>query len=35
MLRRTFLALATGVAALGLGLGGVSAQDLPKLKQKE
>jgi ABC-type sugar transport system substrate-binding protein len=35
MLRRTFLALATGVAALGLGLGGVSAQDLPKLKQKD
>ncbi|MFL5128531.1 MAG: ABC transporter substrate-binding protein [Microvirga sp.] len=35
MLRRTFLALATGVAAIGLGLGGASAQDLPKLKQKE
>ena len=35
MLRRTFLALATGVAALGLGLGGVSAQELPKLKQKD
>src|SRR5688572_19500432 len=35
MLRRTFLALATGVAAIGLGLGGASAQDLPKLKQKD
>jgi galactofuranose transport system substrate-binding protein len=35
MLRRTFLALATGVAAIGLGLGGASAQELPKLKQKE
>ena len=35
MLRRTFLALATGVAALGLGLGGVSAQELPKLEQKD
>src|SRR5919205_1848855 len=35
MLRRTFLALATGVAAIGLGFGGVSAQELPKLKQKE
>src|SRR5919206_2767413 len=35
MLRRTFLALATGVAAIGLGLGGVSAQELPKLKQKD
>jgi ABC-type sugar transport system substrate-binding protein len=35
MLRRTFLALATGVAAIGLPLGGVSAQELPKLKQKD
>src|SRR5688572_2807220 len=35
MLRRTFLALATGVAAIGLGLSGASAQELPKLKQKE
>src|ERR671917_241559 len=35
MLRRTFLALATGVAAFGLGLGGVSAQELPKLQQKD
>src|SRR3954466_14232499 len=35
MLRRTFLALATGVAAIGLGLGGVSAQELPKLKKKD
>ncbi|MDF2688803.1 MAG: sugar transporter substrate-binding protein, partial [Microvirga sp.] len=35
MLRRTFLALVTGVAAIGLGLGGASAQELPKLKQKE
>ncbi|WP_239467882.1 ABC transporter substrate-binding protein [Microvirga arvi] len=35
MLRRTFLALATGVAAIGLGLGGASAQELPKLKQKD
>ena len=35
MLRRTFLTLATGVAAFSLGLGGVSAQELPKLKQKD
>src|SRR5918994_638404 len=35
MLRRTFLALATGVAAMSLGLAGASAQELPKLKQKE
>ena len=35
MLRRTFLALATGVAAIGLGLGGATAQELPKLKQKD
>src|SRR5687767_1085259 len=35
MLRRTFLTLAAGVAALGLGLAGASAQDLPKLKAKD
>src|SRR3712207_6847613 len=35
MLRRTFLALAAGVAAIGMGAGAVSAQELPKLKQKD
>jgi ribose transport system substrate-binding protein len=35
MLRRTFLALATGVAAVGFGFAGVSAQELPKLKAKD
>ena len=35
MHRRTFLALATGVAAFSLALGGASSQELPKLKQKE
>jgi ribose transport system substrate-binding protein len=35
MLRRTFLTLAAGVAALGLAAGAVSAQELPKLKQKD
>jgi ABC-type sugar transport system substrate-binding protein len=35
MLRRTFLALATGVAAMSLGLAGASAQELPKLKQQK
>ena len=35
MLRRTFLALAAGAAAVALTLGGASAQDLPKLKQKD
>src|SRR5690349_3337735 len=34
MLRRTFLALVSGIAAVGFGLG-ASAQELPKLKQKE
>jgi ABC-type sugar transport system substrate-binding protein len=35
MLRRTFLALATGVAAAGFAFGGLSAQELPKLKVKD
>jgi ABC-type sugar transport system substrate-binding protein len=35
MLRRTFLALAAGVATFGLSVGAVSAQELPKLKQKD
>ncbi len=35
MHRRTFLALATGVAAVSLALGGASSQELPKLKQKD
>jgi galactofuranose transport system substrate-binding protein len=35
MLRRTFLALAAGTAALGLAAGAASAQDLPKLKAKD
>ncbi len=35
MLRRTFLALAAGVATIGLAAGAVSAQELPKLKQKD
>jgi galactofuranose transport system substrate-binding protein len=35
MLRRTFLALAAGIAAIALGAGGVTAQDLPKLKAKD
>ena len=35
MLRRTFLALAAGAAALGLAAGGASAQELPKLKNKD
>ena len=34
MLRRTFLALAAGVAAVGFGAA-ASAQELPKLKQKD
>ena len=34
MLRRTFLALAAGTAALGLA-GAASAQDLPKLKRTD
>src|SRR3954468_7408506 len=35
MLRRTFLTLAAGVAAVGFGVVAASAQELPKLKQKE
>src|SRR3954471_20240165 len=35
MLRRTFLALAAGVATFGISVGAVSAQELPKLKQKD
>src|ERR671917_979587 len=35
MLRRTFLMLAAGVATLGIGAAAVSAQELPKLKQKD
>lgn len=34
MLRRTFMALAAGASALGLA-GGLRAQDLPRLRQKE
>ena len=35
MLRRTFLALAASAAAITLSVGAVSAQELPKLKQKD
>jgi galactofuranose transport system substrate-binding protein len=35
MLRRTFLTLAAGVAAVGFGIVAASAQELPKLKQKD
>jgi len=35
MLRRTFLTLAAGVAAVGFGVVAASAQELPKLKQKD
>ncbi|MFC4173713.1 MULTISPECIES: ABC transporter substrate-binding protein [Microvirga] len=35
MLRRTFLMLAAGVATLGVSAAAVSAQELPKLKQKD
>ncbi len=35
MLRRTFLALAASAAAISLSVGAVSAQELPKLKQKD
>src|SRR4051812_7968961 len=35
MLRRRFLGFAAGVAAFGLAAGAVSAQELPKLKQKD
>jgi galactofuranose transport system substrate-binding protein len=35
MRRRTFLALAAGVATIGLAAGAASAQELPKLKQKD
>jgi galactofuranose transport system substrate-binding protein len=35
MLRRTFLTLAAGVAAVGFGAVAASAQELPKLKQKD
>ena len=35
MLRRTFLALASGAALIGFGIAGASAQELPKLKAKD